>query len=67
LAPIKLIETTPEHLLTAIRRGTVSTNCYLRKIHNLARRMKWLPDDILTRGMWPVDRTRLFEPGMELA
>jgi len=48
-----LIETTPEQLLTVLKNGTVSTNCYLRKLHNLARDMEWLPKDILKRHMWP--------------
>jgi integrase len=59
LAPLRaltLIETTPEHFLSALAKGTVATNCYLRKVHNLARRMKWLPDDVLCRGAWPVVR-----------
>jgi integrase len=56
LRSLPLIETTPEHFLAVLQRGTVATNCFLRKIHNLARRMKWLPDDVLCRGVWPVVR-----------
>jgi hypothetical protein len=51
-----LIETLPEHLLDALAKGTVSTNCFLRKLHNLAKKLKWLPEEILTRGTWPVIR-----------
>lgn len=56
LMSMVLIETLPEHLLDALSKGTVSTNCFLRKLHNLAKRLKWLPEEILTRGTWPVIR-----------
>ncbi len=56
LRSLPLIETTPQHFLAVLQEGTVSTNSFLRKLHNLARRMKWLPDDILSRGAWPVVR-----------
>ncbi len=42
----KLIETTAEHFLAVLKAGTVSTNVYLRRIHNYAVNMHWLP--------WPV-------------
>lgn len=42
----KLIETTAEHFLDVLKAGTVSTNVYLRRIHNYAVNMHWLP--------WPV-------------
>ncbi len=38
-----LIETQAEHLLAVLRTGTVSTNAFLRKIHNFAVDMNWLP------------------------
>jgi hypothetical protein len=38
-----LIETQPEHFLEVLRKGTVSTNAYLRKTHNFALDMNWLP------------------------
>src|SRR5664279_2635152 len=38
-----LIETQGEHLLEVLKRGTVSTNAYLRKTHNFALDMNWLP------------------------
>ena len=34
LRPRILIEPRPEHLLAAVRQGTVSTNIFLRKLHN---------------------------------
>lgn len=38
-----LIETQVEHLLEALRKGTVATNLYLRRAHNFAVDMNWLP------------------------
>jgi hypothetical protein len=38
-----LIETQAEHLLEVMRTGKVSTNVFLRKIHNFAVDMNWLP------------------------
>jgi hypothetical protein len=37
-----LIETQPEHFLAVLRAGTVSTNAFLRKIHNFVVVMNWL-------------------------
>ena len=39
----KLVETTTEHFLAVLKAGTVSTNVYLRRIHNYAVNMHWLP------------------------
>jgi len=38
-----VIETQAEHLLAALKAGTVSTNVHLRKLHNLCLSMNWLP------------------------
>jgi len=56
LRSVILIDTNPEQFFSVLNKGTVSTNCYLRKFHNLARDMKWLHEDVLTRKMWPVVR-----------
>ena len=48
-----LIETQAEHLLEVLRTGTVSTNVFLRKIHNFALDMNWLPATIIPRRQWP--------------
>jgi hypothetical protein len=42
----KLIETTSEHFLQVLNAGTISTNMFLRRLHNYATGMHWLP--------WPV-------------
>lgn len=49
----KLIETTGDHFLAAIKAGSVSTNIYLRRIHNFALDMHWLPWPILPKASWP--------------
>lgn len=48
-----LIATRPEHLMEAMQAGTVSTNVYLRRVHNLALDMMWLPRPIILRRQWP--------------
>jgi integrase len=41
------------HLLAVLRTGTVSTNAFLRKVHNFALDMNWLPAIVIPRGQWP--------------
>jgi hypothetical protein len=53
LRPRKLIETTAEHFLAVLKTGTVSTNVYLRRIHNYAVSMHWLPWPVLPKPNWP--------------
>jgi len=45
-----LIETQAEHLLAVLRSGTVSTNAFLRKVHNFAVDMNWLPPPSFPAG-----------------
>jgi integrase len=51
-----LIETQAEHLLAVLRAGKVSTNAFLRKIHNFALDMNWLPATVIPRRQWPAIR-----------
>ena len=51
-----LIETQAEHLLDVMKKGTVSTNAYLRKAHNFAVDMNWLPATVIPRRQWPALR-----------
>ncbi len=53
-----LIETRAEHLLRAMEVGKVSTNAYLRRIHNFAVDMSWLPAPIIPKRQWPKIRHR---------
>jgi hypothetical protein len=49
----RLIETTAEYFLAALKAGTVSTNVYLRRIHHYAVTMHWLPWPVLPKRHWP--------------
>jgi hypothetical protein len=49
----KLLETTAEQFLAVLKAGTVSTNVYLRRIHNYAVNMHWLPWPVLPKPNWP--------------
>ena len=53
IRPLALIETQAEHLLGSLGRGTVSTNVHLRKLHNFALDMNWLPRTIVPKRQWP--------------
>lgn len=48
-----LMETRSEHFLRVLDAGKVSTNIYLRRIHNFALGMNWLPVPVLAKRMWP--------------
>jgi hypothetical protein len=46
-------------LLAVLRSGTVSTNAFLRKVHNFAVDMNWLPATVIPRRQWPAIRRHL--------
>lgn len=48
-----VIETKPEHLHRVLREGRVSTNVFLRRIHNFALDMTWLPWPVIVKVKWP--------------
>ncbi len=48
-----LLETRPEHFLRVLESEKVSTNVYLRRIHNFALDMTWLPWPVLAKKRWP--------------
>jgi integrase len=48
-----VLETQAEHFLKALEHGSVSTNIYLRRIHNFALDMNWLPWPVLPKKRWP--------------
>jgi len=50
----KLMETGAEHFLAVLNSGSVSTNVYLRRAHNFAIGMHWLPWPVLPRLQWPL-------------
>ncbi|HEY3855971.1 MAG TPA: tyrosine-type recombinase/integrase [Verrucomicrobiae bacterium] len=49
----KLIETTSMQFLEVLNNGTVSTNMFLRRLHNFAVGMHWLPWPVLPKRQWP--------------
>jgi integrase len=50
---LKVAETRPEHFDRALADGKVSTNVYLRRIHNHALGMEWLLRSVIPRLQWP--------------
>ncbi len=51
---LKLIETNADHFLAVLKAGSVCTNVYLRRIHNYAVNMHWLPWPVLPKPNWPI-------------
>jgi hypothetical protein len=49
----RLLETASEHFLQVLNAGTISTNMFLRRLHNFAVGMHWLPRPVLPRLKWP--------------
>jgi len=50
---LPVAETRPEHFDHALADGKVSTNVYLRRIHNHALGMEWLLKSVIPRLLWP--------------
>jgi integrase len=53
LRTLPVLETRAEHFLRVLEAGKVSTNVYLRRIHNFALDMNWLPWPVLPKRQWP--------------
>lgn len=53
---LPLIETRAEHFLGALKAGTVSTNVFLRRLHNFGLDSGWLLAPILPPKLWPAVR-----------
>jgi len=51
-----IIETQGDFLLRVLQSGTVSTNVYLRRLHNFCVDMNWLPWPLLPKRQWPAVR-----------
>lgn len=56
LRELAIVQTRPEHFMRVLEAGTVSTNENLRRIHNFALAMTWLPWPVLARQQWPAIR-----------
>lgn len=48
-----LLDTTTEELIKLVNRGTVSTNVYMRRLHNFSLDMDWLMKSIVPKRQWP--------------
>ena len=49
-----VLETQGEHFPEGVgESGTVSTNVYLRRLHNYCLGMNWLPWPVLPKKRWP--------------
>jgi len=51
-----ITETPGELLLRVMEAGTVSTNIYLRRLHNFCMDMNWLPWPLIPKRQWPAIR-----------
>ena len=49
----RLIDTQGEHIIATLKSGTVSTNVFLRRLHNFALDLQWLPAPLLPKHQWP--------------
>jgi integrase len=56
LLPQIIIESKSELLLKVLQMGTVSTNVYLRRLHNFCVDMNWLPWPLIPKRQWPAVR-----------
>ena len=48
-----VVETTADDLFAVLKAGTVSTNVFLRRLHNFAFGMNWLLMPIIPKNAWP--------------
>lgn len=54
-----LVETKGEELLAVMRKGGVSTNQHMRRLHNFCVDMNWLPWPLIPKRQWPVVRHKV--------
>ncbi len=52
LRKLSIVQTRPEHFMRVLEAGTVSTNDNLRRLHNFAVAMTWLPWPMLVKQQW---------------
>jgi integrase len=50
---LPVLETRPEHFLRVLEGGKVSSNVFLRRLHNFALDMTWLPWPVIVKRQWP--------------
>ncbi|MBI3867400.1 MAG: tyrosine-type recombinase/integrase [Verrucomicrobia bacterium] len=50
---LPILETQSMHFLKVLEAGGISTNVFLRRVHNFALDMNWLPWPVLPKKQWP--------------
>jgi hypothetical protein len=50
---LPLVQTLSDHFHEVLTKGTVATNVFLRRMHNFALDMAWLPRPVLPKRQWP--------------
>jgi integrase len=50
---LPILQTQATHFLRVLEAGTVTTNVFLRRVHNFALDMNWLPWPVLPKKQWP--------------
>ena len=58
LRQLPVLETRPEHFLRVLQQGSVSTNTFLRRLHNFSLDMDWVPWPVMPKRQWPAVRYR---------
>jgi integrase len=53
---LPILETRADQFLKVLSNGKPATNCYLRRLHNFALDMNWLPWPVLAKKQWPKPR-----------
>lgn len=56
LRNLLIFETQPDHFLRVLDKGTVATNVFLRRLHNFAVDVGWLPWPVIPKRQWPAVR-----------
>ncbi len=56
ILPLVVVQTDAETILKALRAGTVSTNVFMRRLHNFCVDMNWLPWPLVPKRQWPTVR-----------
>jgi integrase len=50
---VTILETQADQFIKVLQTGTVSTNIYLRRLHNFALDMNWLSWPVIPKKQWP--------------
>lgn len=56
LRKVLIFETQPDQFLRVLDKGTVATNVFLRRLHDFAVDLGWLPWPVIPKRQWPAVR-----------